>query len=101
MIDASKTIISFNYQSEEIEEIKRNLMTLYTTLAGSVAMDREFGLNIDYLDYPLDVEKNMIALEIIEKTETYEPRVQVKEVTFSFSDGKLIPKILLSKAEEE
>lgn len=100
MIDASKATISFNYDSPEINEIARNLNTLYGTIAGTVPMDRNFGLNNDFVDYPPDVAKNMIALEMTEKTELYEPRVEVNEVTFTSTiDGTIIPNIILKKAE--
>jgi phage baseplate assembly protein W len=97
----NNTIISFDYGSPENEEIARNLATLYSTVEGTIPMDRDFGLSLDATGYPLPVAKNMIALEITEKTETYEPRVEVLKVTFIYNlEGKLIPNVLIGKADD-
>lgn len=100
-MELEKSIISFDYTGPEAEEILRNLNTLYGTAAGSVPLDREFGLDHEFLDYPIDVAQNMVALEITEKTELYEPRVEVIEVTFKSDaeNGKLIPTVLIARAE--
>lgn len=98
MLDVKKTTIAFDYTGPEIKEISRNLKTLYETPSGSVPLDRSFGLDQEFLGYPLDVAKNMLALEITEKTELYEPRVYVKDVKFTVSnDGLLIPAITIAK----
>lgn len=100
MLDTTQSIISFDYSSPEVAEIARNLRTLYGTPEGAVPLDRNIGLNTEFVGYPLDVAQNMIALEIIEKTEIYEPRVIVKEVSFTSTvEGILIPNILVTKAD--
>jgi len=101
MIDTTKTVIEFDYKGPEIEEIARNLNTLYGTVAGTCPLDREFGLDTEFIDYPLNVAQNMIALEISEKTEMYESRVAVKEVNFTYNtmDGVLIPNVLITKSD--
>ncbi|MDU6040053.1 MAG: hypothetical protein E6Y83_17070 [Clostridium butyricum] len=98
-IDSSNFIVSFDYSADEIEELKRNIETLLSIPEGTVPLDRNFGINNDFVSYPLDVAENMYVLEITEKVEKYESRVQVKEVNFIESaDGALIPSILFSKA---
>lgn len=98
-IDPSNFIVLFDYSDDEIEEIKRNITTLLSIPEGTVPLDRNFGINNDFVSYPLDVAENMYVLEITEKVETYESRVQVKEVNFVQSaDGSLIPSILFSKS---
>lgn len=97
-IDPSNFTVSFDYSADEIEEIKRNITTLLSIPEGTVPLDRDFGINNDFVSSPLDVAENMYALEITEKVEKYESRVQVKEVNFVESpDGSLIPSILFSK----
>ena len=84
-------------------DILRCLNTLYSTRAGSQPMRRAFGIDYDgVVGYPLEVAKNKLALEIIEKTEVYEPRVNVTSVDFDVdvSNGRLIPIIHLKKAGE-
>lgn len=95
--------LDFNFTTKEDMDIKRCLDNLYSTRAGSQPMDREFG--IDYngvVGMSLDVAKNKLALEIISKTEIYEPRVVVDSVDFSVesSSGALIPIIHILKGDE-
>lgn len=102
-IDTSSLTVKFDYSSPEIEDIKRCLVTLYSTKAGQQPLDREFGLACDFIGSPIDVCKNLFALEVVEKTERYEPRIQVKEVTYNtnYETGQLEPIILLSSGDKE
>lgn len=97
MIDIENTIIDINLQAKGYEEIYRNLQVIYTTPAGTVPFDREFGIDIDVLDYPIGMTKGKLTIEIIEKTRRYEPRATVKEVIFisSKKDERLIPKVVI------
>lgn len=90
-----------SFSPDEFTDVKLCLETLLSVRAGSQPMDREFGLDIDQVaGYPLDVAKNMLALEIIEKVRIYEPRVEVDNVEFEANtDGQLIPHIHFIKAE--
>jgi Phage baseplate assembly protein W len=100
MIDINKTVINFNYDTADIHDIKRCLIMLYSTREGEQPMDRDFGLNYQSLSQPLDAAKNTIALELIEKTERYEPRVKVQQVNFEYlEDGILAPIIHLQREE--
>lgn len=91
--------IIFETSNSEDDEIIQGLTTLYTTPEGTIPLDREFGLNQDFIGYPTELAKNMYALEVINKTEIYEPRVEV-DVSFEDSeDGKITPVIKISKAE--
>ena len=83
-------------------DIKQCLETLLSIRAGSQPLDREFGINFDSIvGYPINVSQNMISLEIIEKVEKYEPRVEVDSITFiRNTDGVLCPQIHFIKAKE-
>lgn len=76
-------------------EVRRCLSVLYGTRAGSVALDREFGLSWEGLDRPMEAAKAFLSAEIIAKTQRYEPRVRVLEVTWNvYADrGILAPKV--------
>lgn len=91
---------SGGFTLEEFEDIKMCLQTLFSIRAGSQPLDRDLGIDYDRIvGYPLDVAKNMISLEIIEKAERYEPRVMVDSVEFlEIADGKLNPHIHFIKA---
>lgn len=100
MINVKDFIIFFDYQGPEIDDITRNLTTLYGTIAGTVPLDRDFGISEEFVSYPIPVAENMLVLELTEKTALYEPRVEVSEVTFDYnSDGILTPRIIITKSE--
>lgn len=92
---------SDGFPPDEFADIKLCLETLLSVREGSQPLDREFGINLDGVaGYPLDVAKNMLALEIIEKVRIYEPRVEVDNVEFEANtDGQLIPHVHFIKAE--
>lgn len=103
MIDTSKIMLQFNYESPELTEIRRCLSTLYGTRAGSQPLDRAFGMDWSFLGLPLPAAENAFALEVVEKTERYEPRVQVAEVQFreDTKSGALYPVILLERSDTD
>lgn len=99
MFAAENVTIQFDYDSPEREDICRCLMTLYSTREGSQPLDRNFGLNWDFIDKPLPVAQQEYNFEVIKKTRQYESRVRVKEVSYSHKDGKIIPVITLMEGE--
>lgn len=97
-------ILEYDFTSEELEDIDKNVKNLYSTRAGSQPLDREFGIDYDsVVGLPLEVAKNQLALEIMEKTERYEPRVAVDTVDFTGNavSGQLIPTVHLVKGEAD
>ena len=92
---------SEGFAPDEFEDIKMCLETLLAVRAGSQPLDRELGIDYERIvGYPLDVAKNMLSLEIIEKVERYEPRVEVTSITFTgdAEDGQLVPHVHIVKA---
>jgi hypothetical protein len=81
-IDLSNITVAFDYSDGEVADIKRCLECLYQTPEGTCPLDREFGLNTDFVAMPLDVAKNLFTVEITEKTERYEPRATIKNIDF-------------------
>lgn len=100
MFAAENVTIQFDYDSPEREDILRCLKTLYSTREGSQPLDRNFGLNWDFIDKPLPIAQQEYNFEVIKKTGEYETRVKVKEVAYSYDDGKIVPIIILRKGEE-
>lgn len=88
--------LDMNAQGEV--EVQQNLKMLYTTPAGTIPFDRDFGINTDFLDEPLNVAKGRIIVEYTEKTKRYEPRAKVEEVIFDavVNTGMIIPKVVIS-----
>lgn len=88
-------------------EISRDIIeclaNLYATKVGTQPLDREFGISAEYVGQPMDVFENEYALEVIEKTERYESRVKVADVTFEVdvNQGKIVPVIKITQIQEE
>lgn len=95
-------MIGFDYlNAAESDEIQRNLNLLYQTAAGTCPGDRSFGLDMSFEGKPMNVAKNLFALEIIEKTERYESRVEVLDIVYmQEKDGNLTPKITIGRKEQ-
>lgn len=91
--------IEVNKKYEAFEEIIEDLKFLYTTPVGSIPLNRDFGIEQDFLSYPEPIAKNMLSVEVIKKTEQYEPRVFVESVTFKKNDETIIPVIQISMLE--
>lgn len=94
---------STGFSEAEFEDIRRCLGTLLSVAVGSQPMDRDFGIDYDgVVDYPIPVAKNMLALEIMEKVERYEPRVEITQIDFEvIEDSVIVPHIHFAKAERE
>lgn len=90
------------FSPEEFADVKRCLETLCSIRAGSQPLDRNLGIDYDgIIGYPLNIAENMLSLEIIDKVNTYEPRVEVESISFKADkNGQLIPHIHFIKKEE-
>ncbi|MFC4403327.1 hypothetical protein [Gracilibacillus xinjiangensis] len=73
------------------------MKVLYTTPKGTVAFDRNFGIDISFIDDPLPIAQGRLMVEYRQKTRQYEPRAFVQEVIFDSepTSGKLIPKVVI------
>lgn len=93
----------FSYLSAtELEIIKRNLECLYSTVEGTCPGDRSFGLDQSFESYPVNVAQNLFALEVIEKTEEYESRAEILDISFSYEeDGNMTPNITIGLKDTE
>ena len=72
------------------KEILQNVITICTTLKGSVPMDRDFGISTKLIDEPVNVAKVRITSEIIQAVRKYEPRVRVTQVSFEGSNAETL-----------
>ena len=99
-MDLSNVQISFAYgEGDEAErrEILRNVRTILATPLGTCPLYRDFGIDTSVLDAPIDVAQNLLAVEIMDAVERWEPRVRVTEVTCTADEnGKLRTKVVLS-----
>ena len=100
-MDSYINLDSKGFSEEEFADVKRCLETLCSIRAGSQPLDRNLGIDYEgIVGMPLNVAENMLSLEIIEKVNAYEPRVEVESVELDRNtDGQLIPHIHFIKKE--
>ena len=82
----------------ETSQILKGVWNAYTRRQRErVRSTGEFGLNTDFVGMPMDVAKSQFAVEIIDKTDRYEPRATVKDINFSFNeDGQLQAEVVIT-----
>jgi len=68
-------------EEDEVKEILRNVAVILATPKGSVPMYRDFGLDMRFLDKPVNVAKNMAVIPVREAIEAWEPRARYKDMT--------------------
>lgn len=80
--------------ANEYEEILQNIRTILSTPVGSVPLDRDFGVDMSFIDRPLPKAQAEMASGIVNALRTYEPRVSVQSITWTAEeDGVLRPKV--------
>lgn len=93
------TDVEFNIRDnlEEQDDVMRCLRNLILTPAGSVPLDRDFGIDQSFLGQPLNVAQNTLAVEIMGKAARYEPRAAVLEVRLTSSvDGQIKAEVVIA-----
>jgi len=68
-------------EKDTIQEVLRNVAIILATPKGSVPMYRDFGLDMRFLDKPMNVAKNMAVIPVREAIEKWEPRAAYKDMT--------------------
>ena len=83
---------------ESVQAVLRNIAVLLATRKGSVPLYRDFGLDVSYLDHPLDLAQNLFAVAAMEAVERWEPRVQVTGVSFvaDGAEGSMKAKVVIA-----
>lgn len=69
------------HEDDEVKEILRNVAIILATPKGNVPMYRDFGLDMSFLDKPMNVAKNMAVIPVREAIEEWEPRAVFKDIT--------------------
>lgn len=94
--------IEFTFSEDENKEIRRKLALLYSTAVGTMPVDREFGINAEFLDLPIPAAKAMYTAEIAEKTAKFVPEVTLSEVIWEYNDkNELKARVVISKNERQ
>lgn len=83
-----------------LEEVDQNIKCILTTLAGTVPLDREFGLDSSSTDLPTPFLQSQMTNKIIAAIQDFEPRAVVDNVTYDIDvNGKVTPKVIFHLAE--
>ena len=95
------------YNGVEIESIKsisseriERLKLLLTTRVGTVVLDRDFGIEMNFIDKPVPVAKRLFMLAFVRKIKKYEPGLIINSITFKADSddvSKMIPVINVSE----
>lgn len=98
-VSSTDFFLEYTFANQAMEEIDRRLALLYSTREGTMPLDREFGINMDFVDMPPETAKSLYTAEVTKKTAKFVPEVRVKGVTWSHGEtGTLIPKVVITSA---
>ncbi len=87
------------YMGGGLRELDRQIALLLSTREGSIPLDREFGLKLDFVDRPSEAVKALYTAEAAKKTARFIPSVRVREVRWTGTeDGKLRPRVVICGA---
>ena len=83
-------------------ELREQLALLCETPAGTVVLDREFGVNFAYLDMPIPEAQTQLATELAPKIEKYIPALVLRGVFFisADNDGNVNWRVVVGYANE-
>jgi len=82
-----------------LAEILQNVRTILMTPKGSQQMDRNFGMDMSYIDMPMNLVINQLISYAMVALSEYEPRVQLEDIKFDISnaiDGGLIATVKIN-----
>lgn len=69
-------------ENDTVKSVLQNITVLMATRKGTVPMYREFGLEMDYIDKPIEVAKTLMMAEMAEAIEVFEPRAKLLNIDF-------------------
>lgn len=91
--------IAYTFSSDGLAELDRQLSLLLATREGTMPLDRDFGLDMSFLDLPPETAKSLLTAEVTKKVAQYLPSCRVKEVTFEPGEaGTLKPRVVITNA---
>lgn len=86
---------SLEYKNKtNIELIDDKLKFLLNTQVGTIPIDRDFGVDMTYLDSITEEAKTKFSVEVLEKINKY-IGIEIEEIKFNVKEGKLIPTLVV------
>ena len=91
--------LEYTFSDDRMAELDRQLALLLSTVEGTMPLERELGLNTDFVDKPPQVAKSLYTAEVTKKVAKFVPWVRVREITWSQSKtGELISRVVITSA---
>lgn len=89
------TLGDINFYPETVaEEVVQNVRCIVSTIAGSVPLDRAFGVAWDALDKPIPLARALMQAAVFDAVRQYEPRAVIQSVTWDDTPGDAIDGIM-------
>lgn len=91
--------LEFTLAGDWMADLDRQIALLLSTREGTMPLDREFGLNMDFMDMPPETAKSLYTAEVTRKVAKFIPAVRVQEITWERTEGgQLKPKVVITSA---
>ena len=91
--------VQFVDDAPELRRLEQQIALLLTTRVGSVPLDREFGIAMDFVDAPPLAAKSLYVAEVMQKIKRFIPGAQVQAVEWLAAPaGELKPKVVIGSA---
>jgi phage baseplate assembly protein W len=91
--------LEYTFTGDWLAELDRQMSLLLSTREGTMPLDREFGINMDFLDRPPEIAKSLYTAEVTKKVAIFIPAVRVQEITWTRTEnGRLNPKVVITSA---
>ena len=91
--------LEYTFEDDKLAELDRQLALLLSTPEGTMPLDREFGVNMDFVDKPPEVVKSLYTAEVTQKVPRFIPWARVYEVTWEYGEqGHIKPKVVITRA---
>lgn len=91
--------LEYTFQDDRLADLDRKLALLLSTQAGTMPLDREFGIQMNFVDKPPEVVKSLYTAEVTKKVPQFIPWVRVYETTWEYGEqGHIKPKVVITRA---
>lgn len=98
IIDTPKIELAASIPGEDASSRMKRASVLFGTRAGELAGDRDFGLDWESIDGPVETVKALMASEIVTKVAKYLPGATVAKVAWNYDavSGHITPKVVIN-----
>ncbi len=91
--------LEYTFRDDNMAKLDRQLALLLSTPEGTMPLDREFGIRMDFVDKPPEVVKSLYTAEVTKKIPQFIPWVRVYAVNWSIGkQGHIKPKVVITRA---